>query len=97
VGNQYQGDLARSNAQNANAANLTRGLATLGTTAVMMSDVRLKSNIERVGTHPLGIGIYEYDIFGARQRGVMAQEVLEVKPEAVEMVGDYYAVDYGQL
>ena len=47
------------------------------------SDRRLKSNILRVGTHPLGIGIYEYDIFGRRERGVMADEVEHVKPEAV--------------
>ena len=48
-----------------------------------MSDRRLKSNIVRIGTHPLGIGLYEYDIFGERQRGVMADEVEQVMPEAV--------------
>ena len=47
------------------------------------SDRRLKSNIVRIGTHPLGIGLYEYDIFGERQRGVMADEVEQVMPEAV--------------
>lgn len=62
------------------------------------SDIRLKSNIERVGTHPLGIGVYEYDIDGHRERGVMAQEVLNVKPEAVIMRDDgFYMVDYGAL
>jgi hypothetical protein len=39
------------------------------------SDRRLKSNIVRVGSTPAGYGIYEYDIFGKRERGVMAQEV----------------------
>ena len=48
-----------------------------------ISDRRLKSNIVRIGTHPLGIGLYEYDIFGERQRGVMADEVEQVMPEAV--------------
>ena len=64
----------------------------------MFSDRRLKSNIVRVGTHPLGIGIYEYDIFGERQRGVMADEVLKVMPEAV-MTADngYMMVNYGML
>lgn len=69
-------------------------------TAVGMaaSDIRLKSNIERVGTHPLGVGVYEYDIDGHRERGVMAQEVLQVKPEAVTMRDDgFYMVDYGAL
>ncbi len=66
--------------------------------AVISSDRRLKSNIVRVGTHPLGIGIYEYDIRGERQRGVMADEVLEVMPEAV-LTGDdgYMMVNYGML
>jgi len=66
--------------------------------AVALSDVRLKSNIERVGTHPLGIGIYEYDIFDRRERGVIAQEVKEVMPEAVvEREDGYLMVDYGRL
>ena len=62
------------------------------------SDRRLKSNIVRIGTHPLGIGIYEYDIDGSRQRGVMADEVLTVLPEAV-LTGDdgYMMVNYGVL
>ena len=62
------------------------------------SDRRLKSNIERVGTHELGIGIYEYDIFDRRERGVMAQELLEVKPDAVHYhPSGYMMVDYGAI
>jgi hypothetical protein len=62
------------------------------------SDMRLKSNIERVGTHANGVGVYEYDIDGHRERGVMAQEVLNVKPEAVIMNDDgFYMVNYGAL
>jgi len=63
-----------------------------------MSDRRLKSNIVRVGTHPLGIGIYEYDIFGERQRGVMADELEAVLPEAVAIhPSGYKMVNYGML
>jgi hypothetical protein len=63
-----------------------------------ISDMRLKSNIQRVGTHANGVGVYEYDIDGHRERGVMAQEVLQVKPEAVTMRDDgFYMVDYGAL
>jgi hypothetical protein len=63
-----------------------------------ISDMRLKSNIERVGTHANGVGVYEYDIDGHRERGVMAQEVLNVKPEAVIMRDDgFYMVNYGAL
>ena len=66
--------------------------------AIASSDRRLKSNIVRIGTHPLGIGIYEYDIFGERTRGVMADEVLTVRPEAVlEDPSGYLMVDYGRL
>ena len=63
------------------------------------SDRRLKSNVVRIGTHPLGIGIYEYDIFGERQRGVMADEVEAVKPEAVTThpTEGYKMVYYGML
>jgi len=68
---------------NAGQQALGQGLGTAAQAAMMFSDRRLKSNIERVGTHPLGIGIYDYDIFGRRERGVMAQELLAVKPEAV--------------
>ena len=62
-----------------------------------VSDRRLKSNIVRVGTHPLGVGIYEYDLFGERQRGVMADEVETVKPEAVIEINGVKAVNYGLL
>jgi len=63
-------------AQQAQGMNNVLGLGNLGLAAyTAFSDRRLKSNIVRTGTHPLGIGLYEYDIFGERQRGVMAAEV----------------------
>ena len=66
--------------------------------SIFRSDRRLKSNIVRVGTHPLNIGIYEYDIDGRRERGVMADEVETVLPEAVLMGADgYKRVNYGML
>jgi hypothetical protein len=82
------------------AAANTAGLFGLGKAALpfMLSDRRLKSNIERIGTHPRGIGIYEYDIGGQRQRGVMADEVESVLPEAVMTGADgYKRVNYGML
>jgi hypothetical protein len=63
----------------------------------MFSDARLKSNVERVGTHPLGIGVYEYDIFGNRERGVMAHEVADVMPAAVRKNGEFYQVNYSTI
>lgn len=65
---------------------------------LFMSDRRLKTNVVRIGTHPLGIGIYKYDLFGQRDVGVMADEVLQVKPEAVVRHGSgYLMVNYGRL
>jgi hypothetical protein len=65
--------------------------------ALMFSDRRLKSNIVKVGDHPRGFAIYEYDIFGRRERGVMADEVEKVIPDAVHDIGGYQAVDYSML
>lgn len=67
----------------------------VGPAAAMMSDRRLKSDIVRIGNHPLGIGWYEYTIFGERTKGVMADEVLDVMPEAISHNADgYMMVDY---
>lgn len=63
------------------------------------SDIRLKTNIRRIGTHKLGVGVYEYDYLwgGGKQVGVMAQEVEQIKPEAVFEVGGFKGVYYGKL
>ena len=58
------------------------------------SDHSVKQNIVRIGTHPLGIGLYlfEYkrDFVNDRRRhfGVMADEVERVMPEAVSRDGN---------
>ena len=94
VQNQYQQQMDRRQ-------NMLSGLFGLGSSivgAIPWSDRRLKSNIERVGTHPLGIGIYTYDIFGARATGVMADELLEVMPGAVVLdPSGYYRVRYDMI
>jgi hypothetical protein len=99
----YGAQLNNYNAQVGAANSANQGLFGLGSAAIstipwFMSDVRLKSNIQRVGTHPLGIGIYEYDIFGHRERGVIAQELMAVKPDAVGVHSSgYLMVNYGAL
>jgi hypothetical protein len=92
----YANQVSAYNAQVGGLYDLAGALGGAGITKY--SDRRLKSNIVRIGTHPLGIGIYEYDIDGSRQRGVMADEVLTVLPEAV-LTGDdgYMMVNYGML
>jgi len=100
AGSQAQGaaDMQRYGIQQSGANATTSGLFNLAGAAIASSDRRLKSNIERIGTHKLGIGIYEYDIFGERQQGVMADEVEKVMPEAVLMhPSGYKMVNYGLL
>lgn len=97
----WEGDIYNARAQQ--AANLQSGLFGLGGAGLMglgmaKSDRRLKTNIVRIGTHPLGIGLYEYDLLGRRERGVMADEVVTVKPSAAMLYPDgYWRVDYSQL
>ena len=102
VQNQGLAEMGLYNIGQQRGASTQAGLFGLGAAALpyimsAFSDRRLKSNIERVGTHHLGIGVYEYDIFGKRERGVMAHEVLTVKPEAVGEKDGFMTVDYGML
>lgn len=76
------------------------GLFSLGSAALplMFSDRRLKRNIVRIGTHRLGIGLYEWDyIWGEHSTGVMADEVCTVMPAAVTNIGGFDAVDYAMI
>jgi hypothetical protein len=100
--NAYQGALNNYNQQVGSQNAQTAGLFQLGAAALMpapmFSDRRLKSNIHRIGTHKLGIGIYEYDIMGRHEIGVMAQEVEKVMPDAISRHHTgYMMVDYGRI
>lgn len=102
AGAQAQGaaDMQKYGIQQSGANATTSGLFSLAGAAapVVFSDRKLKSNIERIGTHKLGIGLYEYDIFGGRQQGVMADEAEKVMPQAVLMhPSGYKMVNYGLL
>jgi hypothetical protein len=96
---QNQAAMQNYGVQQAGANATMQGLGSLGLAAAMkFSDRRLKFNIVQVGSHPLGIGIYEYDIFGRRERGVMADEVAQVMPDAiVPHSSGYMMVNYGKL
>ena len=64
------------------------------------SDIRLKTDIEKVGVAANGLPIYTFRYIGgdAVYRGVMAQDVLKVLPEAVSiMPNGYLAVRYDML
>jgi hypothetical protein len=65
-----------------------------------LSDRRLKTDVEKLGERPDGLGVYAFRYLWSpvRHIGVMAQEVLGVKPEAVvHLPGGYMAVNYGAL
>lgn len=68
--------------------------------ALFASDERLKRDIVRVGTREDGLGVYLYRYLWSpvRYLGVMAQECLLLKPDAVvTMPNGFYAVDYAKL
>ena len=70
------------------------------TGASMVSDVRLKRDIELVDHLANGLGLYRYRYLWSDTVyvGVMAQEVLKVVPEAVILGSDgYYRVNYALL
>jgi len=81
-------------------------LTGIGTFKHGSSDIDLKENITKIGELEPGIGWYTWDwndkgkAIGAEAEpteGVLAQEVLEVKPDAVVVKDGYYAVDYSKV
>jgi hypothetical protein len=93
-------DMQNYQAQMQNQGNTMGDIASLAGTAAMFafSDQRLKTDIVCVGQHPIGVGIYEYSIFGRRGRGVIAQELLEVAPHLVARHSSgFLMVNYGGL
>jgi len=65
----------------------------------MASDIKLKENIQHVGTSPQGYNIYEFNYKGGdvRFRGAMAQDVLQKNPMAVGIDQNHLTVDYRQI
>lgn len=101
INNQYQGQLGQYNARVAQNNATTGALFGLGGSVLSagmgpggwlaaLSDIRAKENINRIGTTPGGIGVYEYNYIGdgTPRVGVMAQEVEKIIPEAVTTGSD---------
>jgi hypothetical protein len=64
------------------------------------SDIRLKTNVSRTGTTVFDLPLYRFSYLGGDQMftGVMAQDVLDVMPDAVSCdASGFYHVDYGML
>jgi hypothetical protein len=65
-----------------------------------VSDVRLKGDVQRIGTTVFGLPLYHFKYRGKPEthEGVMAHEVLQVMPDAVSRGEDgYYRVNYAAL
>lgn len=95
---QYAAQMAKYNADLQARGGFLSGLASLGSAAII-SDRRLKTNIQLVGTRPDGLNLYSYDyVWGQPAVGVMADEVAILRPEALgpTMFG-YATVNYGAL
>ena len=80
------------------------GLQTIGQIAsiaapFMGSDIRIKENIVPEGMKWRGLQVYAYNYIGdsTPRRGVMAQEVEQVRPDAVVTIGGVKHVNYGAL
>lgn len=94
----YNGELNAYSTQASMHNNLVGGL--FGLMGSIVSDARLKTDIVRVG-EANGLGVYAFryvwDDPGTQRIGHMAQEVAQVRPDAVVPIGDYLAIDYDKL
>jgi len=84
---------------------LIPGILEAAASAPKVSDIRLKTNIVRMGETSEGIPVYEFDFIDdkrlptGRQRGVMAHEVKRIKPEAFvpNILPGFNGVDYNKI
>jgi hypothetical protein len=93
---QAQNQAAQQNYQNQLGSwnNILGDASKIGAAAIQFSDRRLKSNIRFVGQTAGGTNVYDYTLFGRRERGVMADEVPYA---AVLDPSGYYKVDYSKV
>jgi hypothetical protein len=102
---QYQTQVGQQNAAMGGMFGLAGTLGAAGINAskaaapiMMFSDRRLKSDVIRIGATSLGLPLYEYTIFGRRERGVMADEVEQILPGAVSVhPSGFKMVDYSRV
>ena len=69
------------------------------TSMYVWSDIRLKRNIVLIGQSQSNLNIYEYNYLWSNKkyRGVMAQDLLKSRPEAVSKLFGYYLVNYNKI
>lgn len=94
----YQGQAAAAKA--AAGGGFLGGLLKIGSAFLGLSDIEAKQNVNLLGPSPIpGINYYLFQYKGDLTvwRGVLAQEVAAVRPDAVKETGGYLAVDYDAL
>lgn len=98
---QAQGSYDQNAAQMESSSNssMWAGLGSLaGAAMIAFSDSRLKENVKKIGEYMPNVGVYIYQIFGRTEIGVMAHELLAVRPDLVHVhPSGYLMVDYGGL
>ena len=74
-------------------------VGTLGSAAIMASDIHIKENIVPEGTKWKGLNVYTYNYIGddRPRRGVMAQQVEGMYPHAVTTIDGVKHVYYGAI
>lgn len=95
----YQTDLYNYDQQR-RSQNTQTGVQLAATLAMLLSDRRAKTDIERIGTLPSGIPTYRfrYKTDGIERLGVMSDDVREVMPEAVIVGPDGFdRVNYAMI
>tara|TARA_R110002020_G_scaffold235175_2_gene447340 strand:- start:2454 stop:3521 length:1068 start_codon:yes stop_codon:yes gene_type:complete len=94
----YQSRRDAASAANQGSSDMMSGLFSLGAAALplMFSDVRVKEDISKVGTLDNGLGVYSFRFKdgGPQQIGLMAQEVEQMNPDAVEEQDGIKTVNY---
>jgi hypothetical protein len=102
VNQNYANQMGAYNAKMGQTNGILGGLFGLGSSAIMASDERVKTNIKPVGNLK-GHKLYEWNYTGKfddgkRHTGVIAQQVEKKRPDAVLMGSDgVRRVDYGKL
>lgn len=86
----------------ASAAGAGGGAGGMAGLMTMFSDKTLKENIQETGKSESGIPIYHFEYKNkkhgeGRFEGVMAQDLLELKPEAVKEKDGFLTVDYSKI
>lgn len=82
------------------ALSIAQSAFSIGASLSIISDMRVKENIEQTGVSEQGHNIYEFNYIGnsTRYRGVMAQDVARTRPMAVDILdGGLLAVNYGMI